>query len=193
MRSSRFLARLVAVFLVLVTLPSVASAQTPPQPASTQMQFLGASFAQAYQGREVWITALGGPRFKARIGTVGADGLTVTAADGQPRTIRFPELTRIEKAAHRLRNHTLAGLIVGSGFGLIGFAACEGEAGCGAAFLAIYGGIGTGIGALNGAIQNNLNRDDDLIYQSTARTTAFAVTPVVSPARKGVSFSVSWR
>jgi hypothetical protein len=188
-------ARLVVVSLGLATiLPGVASAQSPPpQPASSQLEFLGVSFAQAYQGREVWITAAGGPRFKARVGTVGADGLTVNPANGQPRTIRFPEISKVEKVTHRLRNHTLTGLVIGSGLGLVGLFACDDDAACAAEAFLFYGGIGAGIGALNGAIRNSLNRDDDLIYQAAARTTTFAVTPIVSPTRKGVAFSMGWR
>ena len=188
----KFAARLAVVFLVLVTWAGVASAQAPVPAASSQFEFLGVSFAQAFQGREVWITTSDGSRLKARIGVVAPTGLNVTAAHGQGQTIRFAEIKRIEKVSHRLRNHTLAGLIIGSGLGLLGMAACGDDGACAGA-LVVYAGIGTGIGALNGAIRNNLNRDDDLIYQVGARTTVLAVTPILSRGSRGAALSLTWR
>jgi len=188
-RSRRF----AAVFLALMTVASVASAQTPA-PASQQLEFLGASFAQAFQGREVWITTSNGQRQKARLGLAFPAGLNVTPADGQVRTIPFAEIRKIEKVTHRMRNHMVAGAIIGSGLGLLGAFACEDDGACVAALFGVYAGIGVGVGALNGAIRNNVNRDDDLIYRGGgAPTMAWAVSPVVSRGRKGVMFSLSWR
>jgi hypothetical protein len=192
----RSLARLATVFLVLMGLGRVASAQTSaPAPAvSSQSAFLGASFAQSFQGREVWITTSTGPRLKARLGVVAPSGLNVTAADGQGRTIPFGEITRIEKSTHRIRNHMIAGAIIGGGLGFVGLFACDGDPGCAATAFGFYAGIGVGIGALNGAIRNSVNRDDDLIYQAGVRTTtAMTVAPILSRERKGVSLSLAWR
>lgn len=195
--TGKSLARLAAAFLVLMSLASVAwaqAAQTSPPAAYgvAQSAFLGASFAQAFQGREVWITMSGGSRLKARLGPVAPTGLAVSTPDGQTRTIGFADISKIEKSTHRLRNHMIAGAIIGTGLGLIVFAVCDGDAPCAGA-IATYGGIGVGIGAMNGAIRNSLNRDDDLIYLAGARTTTVAVTPIVSRERQGVSFSVTWR
>jgi hypothetical protein len=39
-----------------------------------------------------------------------------------------------------------------------------------------------------------MNKDDDLIYQASPRTsTVMSVTPILSRTRKGVAFSVTWR
>lgn len=192
--NSRSSIRLAAVLLVLVTVARVAAAQTPAPASSPQLEFLGASFAQAFRGREVWITTSNGQRQKARLGLAFPAGLNVTPADGQVRTIPFAEITRIEKVTHRLRNHMVAGAIIGSGLGLLGVFACDGDGACTASAFGVYGGIGVGIGALNGAIRNRANRDDDLIYLGGgAPTTAWAVGPMLSRERKGVVFSLAWR
>jgi hypothetical protein len=195
---NRFLARLAAIFLVLmVWVASPAWAQTPapaPPAATTQAEFLGASFAQSFQGREVWITKFDGSRQRAHVGTVVPAGLTLTSKDGQGQTIRFGEIARIEKVTHRMRNHVIAGLIIGGGFGLLGSIACDGDAACHTLVPTIYAGLGMGIGALNGAARNSMNKDDDLIYQASPRTsTVMSVTPILSRTRKGVALSVTWR
>lgn len=121
-------------------------------------------------------------------------GLTVTATNGQGQTIRFEEISRVQKVSHRLRNHMIAGSIIGSGLGLLGAAFCEADAGCFGTVFGIYAGIGVGIGALNGYIRNQVNRDDDLIYEARVRsTTTVSFAPIVSRTRKGVSLTLSWR
>ena len=195
------LARSAAISAVLLFLASSpASAQTAPPaaapaPTAAQSAFLGATFAQAVHGREVWITTSDGSRLKARVVAVAPTGLTVTGTSGQGRTLRFEEIARLQKVSHRLRTHTIVGLSVGTGIGLLGAIACEGEGdgGCGAAVLLSYAGIGLGIGALNGAIRNAVNRDNDLIYDAGLRTTTLAIAPMLSPTRKGVAFTMTWR
>ena len=121
-------------------------------------------------------------------------GLTVTDPTGQNQTIRFEDISRMEKVTHRIRTHSLIGLGIGAGFGLLGAAFCDGEEGCFATGFAVYAGIGTAIGAVNGAIKNSLNKDDDLIYEAGVRTTTtLTFAPILSRTKKGVAFTVSWR
>ena len=200
---ARFSAQLAIASAVLAAFAASPAAAQVPAPAAAppltaaQTAFLGASFAQVAQGREVWITTTSGPRLKAKvIGTV-ATGLNVSDKHGQKQTIRFEEINMVQKATHRVRTHTFIGLGVGGGLGLLGLAFCAGEGdedGVCASFVLTYALIGTGIGALNGAIQNNLNRDDDLIYKAGARTTITkAIAPILTRTRKGVAFTMSWR
>jgi hypothetical protein len=190
------IARSALISTALLALPTMlASAQTPAQAQAaglTPAEFTGTSFAQVFQGREAWITMSNGTRTKAVLGRVAPAGLIVTA-NGQSYTLRLGEISRIDKVTHRLRNHTIAGLTIGCGLGLFGIAACDGEAGCAFGFIAAYGGMGVGIGALNGAVRNSMNRDDDLIYLAGARDAPVAVTPIMSRARQGVALTLSWR
>ena len=191
------LARWAAASAVLTALAAPpASAQTPTPAQSTvtgaQSAFLGAAFATVVNGREVWITTSNGSRLKARVAGVAPAGLTVTPASGQGQTIRYDDITRIQKVSHRLRTGVIVGLSVGAGFGALGAGLCD-EGACAAALIGTYAAIGTGIGALAGAIRNSVNRDDDLVYVAGTRTTTLAMTPIVSRTRKGVAFSVSWR
>lgn len=186
-----------ALSVVLVTFAaSPASAQTPApaSPSAAQSAFLAASFSQVVQGREVWITTSKGPRLKVRVTEMVPAGLTVSGKDGQTQTIRFEDISRIEKATHRIRTHTFIGLGIGAGFGGLGALFCDGSEGCAASIFTTYAALGAGIGALNGAIKNSLNKDDDLIYQAGIRTTTtMTFGPILSRAKKGVAFTVSWR
>lgn len=193
-----FLAQSAAVSAFLVSLTaSPAFAQTPAPGAQSitpaQSAFLSASFSQVVAGREIWITTSKGPRLKARVVGLAPTGLTVTDGTGQNQTIRFEDISRIEKATHRVRTHTFIGLGIGAGFGAIGAPFCD-EGGCVATIIGVYAGIGAGIGAINGAIKNSLNKDDDLIYEAGARTTTtIMVAPILSRTKKGVAFTLSWR
>lgn len=190
----------IASVLLLALAASPVAAQVPPPaaaPTAAQSAFLGGSFMQVAQGRELWFTTSAGTRFKARVTGMVATGLNVTEKNGQSLTVRFEEIRMLQKVTHRVRTHTLIGLGVGGGLGLLGSALCAGEGDEGAtcaAFLLTYATIGTGIGALNGAIQNNLNRDDDLIYKAGAHTTVTkAIAPILTRTRKGVAFTMTWR
>ena len=187
-----------AVLIALAAPAAVAQVPVPVAPATpTQSAFLGTAFSTVVSGREVWITTTSGSRLKVRVGSVGQTGLSVTGTSGQGQTVRFDEITRIQKVSHRLRTGTIVGLAVGAGLGLLGTAACTidtyGDPGCFTSFLLTYAGIGAGIGALGGAIRNHTNRDDDTVYVAGVRTTTVTFAPIVSRTRKGAALSITWR
>ena len=186
----------ISAFLIALS-ASAASGQTPapaPSISGVQATFLAGAFTQAVHDREVWITTSNGSRLKARVTSMIPTGLTVTATDGQAQTIRFEDITRMERVTHRIRNHMTAGLIIGSGLGLLGAAFCDGDSGCFGAIFGFYAGAGVGIGALNGYIRNRVNRDDDIIYDAGIRsTTTMALAPILSRTRKGAAFTMTWR
>ena len=191
---ARFLVRSAAgsaLLLALASSPASAQAPASPAPTTAQTTFLEAAFAQVVQGREVWVTTSNGSRQKVRVVGVAPTGLAVTATSGQGQTIRFEDIARVQKVSHRLRTHTLIGLGVGAGIGLMGLAACGGDGGCAGPWFLFYTGAGVGIGALNGAIKNRVNRDDDLIYDAGLRPTArLSLAPILSPTKMGVAVSV---
>ena len=189
-----------AISAVLIALAAPAAlAQVPvpvAPPTPAQSAFLGTAFSTVVNGREVWITTSNGSRLKVRVGSVGPTGLSVTGASGQGQTVRFEEITRIQKVSHRLRTGVFVGMTVGAGLGAVVIAACAGESPCAqpAPFLALtYLGIGTGIGALAGAIRNYTNRDDDTVYAAGARTTTVSFAPILSRTRKGAALTITWR
>ena len=187
-----------AVLVALAAPSALAQVPVPVAPATpAQSAFLGTTFSTVVSGREVWITTSNGSRLKVRVGSVGPTGLSVTETNGQGQTVRFDEITRIQKVSHRLRTGTIVGLAVGAGLGWLGTVACGidtyGDPSCFASFLLTYTGIGAGIGALAGAIRNHANRDDDTIYVAGVRTTTVTFAPILSRSRKGAALSITWR
>ena len=197
-RSFTGLTVLSAVLIALAAPAALAQVTVPVAPATpAQSAFLGTAFSTVASGREVWITTSNGSRMKVRVGLVGPTGLSVTETSGRGQTVRFEEITRIQKVQHRLRTGTIVGLAVGAGLGALAAATCGGdgdtEGGCVGFFLLTYAGIGAGIGALAGAIRNHANRDDDAVYVAGVRTTTVAFAPILSRTRKGATLSITWR
>jgi hypothetical protein len=179
--------------LIALAAPAASAQVAIPAVANpAQSVFLGTAFATAVNGKELWITTASGSRTKARVTAVAATGLTVTGTAVQGQTIAFGDITKIQKVKHRVRTGTVAGLVVGAGLGAIGLAACDGGS-CATAFLLTYAGIGAGIGALAGAIRNNANRSDDIVFEAGPRTTTVAFAPILSRTRKGAALSITWR
>jgi hypothetical protein len=177
--------------------PPVAVAQTPTAGAPAQTVLLGTpEFARLIQGKKVRITTLEGKRVDGVFAVVPAGllvGPTARAGRQTPGTmVPFDQIARVERVSspHRgLRNGLLIGLGVGGGLALLGESLCEGE--CrGSVLLAASGaGVGAGIGALVDA----LSRTDNVIYDAGRRTTTMALSPILSPKRKGLTFSITWR
>jgi hypothetical protein len=197
--------RAAALSLVITALASsLANAQTPvPVPitgASIQPTSLGTpAFTRALQGKSVWITTSDGFRGRGVVTSLSATGMVVTD-NGSTTTVPFGDVVKVEKASHRLRNGTLIGLASGAGFGvMIGALLCEGDcsagefAGISLAAGGLYGGMGAGIGVGIGALVNAAKRHGDVVYDAKRRTTTVAVSPILSPTRKGMAFSMTWR
>lgn len=192
MRLAVLFRRLVTIATISVSTAVSAAAQTPTTnpPAQTSTEFLGSpAFAQMVQGETVHITLVDGIRFKGRVTSLEPNAMLV---DGT--RVQFAKIQQIEKVSYRrLRNSTLVGLGVGVGIGLLGFAACGTEENYSDCTINLYltPAIGTGIGLAIGALRHGGDRV--VIYDAGRRTTTLAFAPILSPTRKGVAFSMSWR
>lgn len=187
------LCRVGRISAVVVALASPAVAQTPAATPTTQAPtvLLGTpAFAQLVNGTTVHVTTADGAQRQGRVTSLTATGMSV---DNRP--VLFSQITRVDKVSHRVRNFTLAGLATGVLIGSAAYASTDCEApvdqGCGQIFG--YAAIGTVAGVAVGAILNHTLRDRDVIYDGKRRTTTVGFAPIVSPTRKGVAFSMTWR
>lgn len=185
----------------IVLTSSIAAAQTPPA-AAPETGLLGtAAFARLVgsNGKEVWITTVDGARRKSRI--VSLDSSTMTVENNTVRKLTVDQIVKVENVSHRDRNRLMRGAAIGfgSGFGPISvlLLSCWGDE-CGETLAPAFafGGIGAGIGVGIAALMNLHGRSDDVIYDATRaarRTTTISLAPILSPTRKGVAFSMTWR
>jgi predicted cobalt transporter CbtA len=122
--------------------------------------------------------------------SLAATGLTF--ADERVRVPTQP----LKGPSHAVRNGALWGLAAGAGVGLasITVGACEDCPGY--AYLMVPGfwaGIGAAAGAGIGAIVRAAHHDDRIASNSHRTTTTVSLAPILSPKRKGVAFSMTWR
>ena len=187
---------LVLSFCITALGSSIASAQTAaPGDATAPATALTPSLARSLQGQNVWISA-DGVRVRGLVTSVTPTTL-VLVENGVPTTIERTKIVRVERSNHRLRNGTLIGLASGAGFGAVVSAAyclesyCEpGEV---IAVTAFYGGLGAAAGVGIGAIVHAAKKGGDVLYDARRSTTTISFAPILSPTRKGMAFSVSWR
>jgi hypothetical protein len=182
-------------FTVLAS--SVAAAQTPAAPSGSTTSSASAGvpwFASAIQGKTVWITA-DGARVRGSVTSLSTTGLTLVE-DGAPTAIPYDKIVRVEKASHRLRNGAWIGFASGAALGMLaGVRVCDGD--CAGweylVFSGYYGGLGAAAGVGIGAIANAGKKGGDVIYDARRRTTTMSLAPILSPTRKGMAFSMTWR
>ena len=178
---------------------ALVSAQTPGSApsvgAADEPTFLGTpAFANMVHGKNVWITA-DGVRREGHITSFSTSALTLVE-DGATYTIPFKQIMRVEKTAHHLRKGTLIGLVAGAGLGLASAAGLCADEYCYASdyvlFTVFYGGIGAAAGVGIGAIVKAVSKHGQIIYDARRQTTV-SLAPILSPTRKGVALSMTWR
>ena len=188
---------LLSVAIVVIT-SSVVAAQSPvpapPSGATTPTRLVWTpEFARQVAGRKLTITRSDGEQFEGVV-TVSPTGLS---AGGQPTAagVPFDQVVKVETVSHRIRNYTLTGLGIGAvvGTGVYASSDCEApvDGGCGQIFG--FSLLGTAAGVAIGAILNHTHRDRDVIFDANRRTTTMAFAPILSPTRKGMAFSMTWR
>jgi hypothetical protein len=176
---------------------SIAAAQAlAPGNATAPSTTAVPSFAQAIKGQDVWISA-DGTRVRGRVTSIGATSL-VLVEDGLATTISYKSIVRVEKSTHRLRKGTLIGLVSGAGLGLVvGAAYCGGDEWCDswtvAGLTGYYAGLGAAAGVGIGAIVHAAKKSGDVLYDVRRSTTTMSFAPILSPTKKGMAFSMTWR
>jgi hypothetical protein len=173
---------------VMIASPAAAQAQSGSAAAGTPAMVPGTpAFAQLVEGKTVRVTTADGHQQRGKAGSLSQTGMVVGATP-----VSFAQITRVDKVSHRVRNYGLLGLAAGVSAGLaFQFnSECDGDAECGPVVSA-FGAIGAGTGFALGAILNHTGRD--VIYIAGKRTATLAAAPIVTPTRKGLALSVTWR
>jgi hypothetical protein len=180
---------ILAVTAAALAGPATASAQNPPPATPQPTPMTTAAFANAV-GKKVYVTTLDGWRHKGRLQTVPPDSITLGVGKATPQ-IALNQVATIKRESHRMRNSMLIGLGAGVALFLeIGFHAEDGDEP--ALIASIPLGLGAGAGV--GIFLNHLKRDSDLLFDRNRKpTTTVSLAPIVSPTRKGIALSVSWR
>jgi hypothetical protein len=187
------LGRIAVISAVTVVLASPAMAQATASNSSAQAGTAlpgTPAFAEQVAGRTVRITTTDGVRRKVRVLSLTKTEMVVVGGTPVP----FARTALVEKVSHRVRNSTLIGLAAGLVAGTAATVACGDPGECDPGLvLYVGGGIGAGAGAAVGAIWQASRGDRDVIYDARKRTTTMGFSPIVSPTRKGLAFSMSWR
>lgn len=180
-----FSARSAVLCVGFLLVASIAAAQTPARPPAGAIPGTSA-FAQMIQGHKVIVTTSDG---KEHRGLFTASQNAVVAGDNATGlSLPFDQIVKVRKVTHRVRNGALIGFAAGLGIGL----SCLTDD-CPGAFVAFTGEFGAVIGAIVGGVRNANHRTDDTIYDANRRKTTVMFAPVLSPSRKSLTVSLTWR
>lgn len=186
------LGRVAVISAVIVVLASPAAAQaTASSPSAPAIAVLPTTpaFAQRVDGKTVRITTTDGVRRKVRV--LSHTSTEMVVGDGAP--VPSERIAMVEKVSHRVRNSTLIGLAIGVATGAAFTIACGDSGECDPGPVLALGGIGAGIGAAVGGVRYLFRGDRDVIHDARKRTPTMSFAPILSPTRKGVAFSMTWR
>lgn len=190
LRRSWSFSRLSAFAVVMLALAPPALAQQAPVTSPPADPILSSpAFAQSLKGRRLLLTTTDGRRFDGRVESTSNGLRTDNSA-----VVPLSEVARVERVTHRIQKGLGIGLLLGLGIGALTYVqSCEDD--CNPGAILLMSGFGAGIGAGFGALGNATNRRSDVLFDSKTRkgTTTVAVAPILSPTRKGVAFSMTWR
>jgi hypothetical protein len=153
-----------------------------------------AEFARMVQGRKVIVTTRDGRQYDG-VFKVSGPNLDSTG-NGAAFSVPLSQIARVEKPTYRMRKYSLGLLAAGAGIGMA--VACSVDDYCleeGTMFLngVMWGGIGAAAGGIIGASLNKAHRHDDILFDSNRSTRTISLAPILSPTRKGLAFSMTWR
>ena len=111
---------------------------------------------------------------------------SVVTIDG--RTIPLADVRKIEKVGHATRNALVIGMLAFAPTVLVlGPAA---DMGTGTASAIAAAGVGSGIGV--GALIDAVRKPGNVVYVAPGSSASFAVKPILTKDRKGVTFVTNW-
>jgi hypothetical protein len=150
------------------------------------------------RGQQAWITTADGGREKAYVVSLAPSGVTIADTARTTREIAFDRVVKVETVTHWRRNRLIRGGVIGfsAGFGSTALllATCwDDECEPSLAPAVGFGALGAGIGVGIGALMNLHGHASDVVYDARRATRTFTVAPILSPSRKGVAASITWR
>ena len=135
------------------------------------------------QGKDVRITLNDGTTHRGRLAAITGSVVTI---DG--RTMPLADVRKIEKVGHATRKALVIGILAFAPTVLVlGPAA---DMGIGTASAIAAAGVGSGIGV--GAVIDAVRKPGDVVYVAPGSSASFAVKPILTKDRKGVTFVTNW-
>lgn len=153
-----------------------------------------AAFARVVPGRKVRITRPDGFRREGIVQSISPTAVVVMFGDAE-MSLPFSQIEQVETVPNRFKKGAIIGLVVGAGIGLVGTLACgeECQSAESVAIVGVYSGLGAVTGLGIGALVHAARPHGDVVYDAKSRTTTIAFAPIVSPTRKGLAFTMTWR
>jgi hypothetical protein len=147
-------------------------------------------------GQTVWVTSAGGSEVKGEVVARSLQGLTIRHAFGSV-AVSMPDIQKIEVTdglGDGIAVGAITGGITGGVLGWLGGGAwCEGGAECQAFSSLLIGGLGTGVGALAGAIVDSFRDTRRPLFDAGSRQGLhISVAPVLAKRRAGIGGAISW-
>jgi hypothetical protein len=187
----------VTVGLILV-MRSIASAQTPdPAPSSAQNRLVWTlDFAREVQGRTLIVTTIDGQEHR---GVFKVDPSALVAAGSTPGVqLPFDHIARIEVMKPN-RHPVILGTVAGLGIGIwiavdwYDHSSCDAvvDQGCGTGVG--YAVLSTAAGIAGGAVLKHVLGKPTVIFDASGQSKTVALAPILTPTRRGVVFSLTWR
>jgi hypothetical protein len=182
--------RSVAVLFLVLALPAVASAQGIAN-SLQELRLL------VRPGDRITVTDTAGQRVSGRIAELSPTSLALLV-EGRRRDLAEAEVVTItHRHADSLANGALIGLGVGAGFAAVGLALLANDDGYdddlgvgeAAAVVAIYGGIGAGIGT---GIDALITRQRVIFERRGAPPVTLGVAPQFGPRRAGARLTLGF-
>ena len=135
------------------------------------------------QGKDVRITLNDGTTHRGKLAAITGSVVTI---DG--RTMPLADVRKIEKVGHATRKALVIGILAFAPTVLVlGPAA---DMGIGMASAIAAAGVGSGIGV--GAVIDAVRKPGNVVYVAPGSSASFAVKPMLTKDRKGVTFVTNW-
>lgn len=162
----------------------VAARTTEVAPRSTEIVAVTSSPADASRalGKDVRVTLRDGTKHQGKLERVSGSEVTVGA-----QGISLADVQKIEKVGNATRNATAIGVLAGLP-ALLALGSVDLPSDM---TLAIVGaGVGAGIGV--GVVIDAVRRPGNVVYVASGSSGSIAVRPILTPGRKGLSFTTNW-
>ena len=135
------------------------------------------------QGKDVRITSNDGTTHRGKLAAITGSVVTI---DG--RTMPLADVRKIEKVGHATRKAFVIGILAFAPTVLV--LAPAADLGIGTASAIAAAGMGGGIGV--GAVIDAVRRPGNVVYVAPGSSASFAVKPILTKDRKGVTFVTNW-
>jgi hypothetical protein len=145
-------------------------------------------------GQQVWITQDDGTTIDGHVGDISSSSIEIVRTSGRVivETSRANRIAIPDSIRNGARNGAwIGGLGLGVYTAIIATSICECHDGSAVILPMLFGGIGTGSGALIGAIVDSFRVGQRTILERPATATV-AIAPMLTPTRRAAAVAVRW-